>query len=194
MSWVIDIARNLPDFMTYVVPGYLFLSVYRYILFKDEKTSEHTTAILLNSIAVSFVLRTVFDSILSSDKVGITAYLLCLFVFSTVSAYLVALLIRWPKTENAMRSLGINRTIHNNIWDDILQPDVCIRVWLKDCANSYYGQIKYIDNHAREPLLVLVNYQYLDEDEEMIVDNSNNPKRTVLLNLSQFECVEIVEK
>ena len=61
-------------------------------------------------------------------------------------------------------------------------------------TKAIYGQVKFIENYGREPLVVLEYYQFLGDDAELLFDNTDNPKRTVLLNLSQFERVEIVEE
>ena len=197
MSWVLDLVENLPEFMTYVIPGFLFLAVYRYILFQDEHAADQTSHTLLNSVAISFVLKTVYDGIVSllfetiSERSG-SWYLTGILAFSIFAGYFLARAVSLPRTKQWLDRIGVSRTIHSNIWDDILEAGIWLRIWLKGSDKSYYGQVKFIENYGREPLVVLEYYQFLGNNAEVLFDNTDDAKRTVLLNLSQFERVEIV--
>ena len=164
MSWVLELASNIPAFLTYVVPGYLFLAVYRYMLFKDEDSADKTSSLLLNSIIISFVLKTLYD---------------------LIAAWLQ------PKHET-LYLIGITRTVNSNIWDDIIEQGQWLRIWLPDSGRSYYGQLAAMENYSREPIVLLRNYQFLDDDGTVLIDNVADSDRTVLLNLSHFERVEFV--
>ena len=198
MSWVFDIINNMPEFLSYVVPGYIFLTLYQYILFKDEKASEQTAAILLNSLVVSFIIKTAYDGlynmVIGSESINTTGYFLGITGLSVILAYCASQIVKSKTFTVVKRLLGVNRTVNDNLWDDIYQPGIWIRVWLPDSSNSYYGQIKLLETYSREPLVLLEYYQYLDKYAKPIVDNTDDPKRTVLLNLSQFERIEIVEE
>lgn len=88
--------------------------------------------------------------------------------------------------------IGSSRTANENIWDDVMEPGIWMRVWLKDSKKSYLGQIKYIEDYEREPIIVLEYYQFLGEDSEVLIDNSEDCNRTVMLNLSEFERIELI--
>jgi len=197
-NWIFTLIEHLTEFLLYVVPGYLFLSVYRYILYKDENTVSQTANILLNSIIASFVLSPLYNGLLSlfHSNWGTTdyPYLIYVFVFCVLTGYLSAGAITSQKASRLFEAVKINRTVHQNIWNDVLKPDMWIRIWLKESDKSYYGQVKYRENYGREPLIVLEHYQFLDEHATAIIDHTSDPKRTVLLNLTQFERIEMVER
>ena len=120
-------------------------------------------------------------------------YVFLLLIFAVVFGYISARVVpskfvRWVRSK-----LKISRTPNENIWDDIIKDDPWARVWRKDSACSYMGQIKYIENYAREPIIVLHRYQYLDEDGEPLIDHSDEPERSVMLNLSGFGRIELIE-
>ena len=140
--------KYLPEFMTYVVPGYLFLAVYRYILFKDEQAQEQTAHSLLNSVAISFVLKTVYDWLIfvcsgASAHTTETGYLLGILAMGVCSAYCLARAVTSPRMIEMFKRIGVSRTIHSNIWDDILGAGIWLRVWLRDSDKSYLrtGQV-----------------------------------------------------
>ncbi len=197
-SWIFTLIEHLTEFLLYVVPGYLFLSVYRYILYKDENTVSQTANILLNSVIASFVLFPLYNGLLffahltweTSDYL----YLIYVFCFSVLAGYVSVKIVTSHKISEAFTLFRISRTIHQNIWDDVLKPDMWVRIWLKDSDKSYYGQVKYRENYGREPLIVLEYYQFLDGNATAIVDHTSDPKRTVMLNLAQFERIEMAER
>ncbi len=50
IGWIIDLVHSIPDILLYIVEGYIFVSVYNFILFKDD--SEHCgfVAIIVNEL------------------------------------------------------------------------------------------------------------------------------------------------
>lgn len=194
-----ELVRNIPEFLLYVVPGYLFLLIYQFMLFKDEDIASKTSHHLLNSLIASFVIKSIFDFIINAVSslnrfVFQSYYLVLILIFSVCLGYLAARFSPSKAAWKLCNLLGIKRTVNENIWNDTIQDDMWVRVWLRSENISYYGQIKYRENFNREPLIVLEYYQILDEYSKPIVDNTNDKKRSVLLNLSQFERIEIVER
>lgn len=190
ISWMLDVIQNLPDVLTYIVPGYIFVFIYRYILYKDDDSAEHISYVVWNSIVISFILRVIFDAVVPFAS---TSYrCLLLIIFASAGGYFGAKMIPSKFARTVRCFLGITRTSHKNIWDDILEPGLWLRVWLKDSGKSYLGQVRYIEDYAREPIMVLERYQFLDDDAKPLFDHSADAKRAVVINLSAFERIEIV--
>ena len=193
MSWVLELASNIPAFLTYVVPGYLFLAVYRYMLFKDEDSADKTSSLLLNSVIISFVLKTLYDLIAAwLQPKHETLYLIGVILLSILAGFGSAKLVVGKCAAGFFKKLGITRTVNSNIWDDIIEQGQWLRIWLPDSGRSYYGQLAAMENYSREPIVLLRNYQFLDDDGTVLIDNVADSDRTVLLNLSHFERVEFV--
>lgn len=151
---------------------------------------------LLNSLIVSFILKTIYDGILHLanaqwEKTG-SAYLIVLFLSSIFYGYLCARFMQSEYGQNFRDELKIKRTTNENIWQDIIKPDIWIKVWLRDSEQSYYGQIKYAENFRREPIIVLEYWQLLDSDGTVLEDAASDKKYCIVLNLSKFERVEVV--
>lgn len=173
--------------------------VYRYITYQDKNSATQTSYILLNSVVISFVLKTVYDATIKCvltppPKEGELPYLIPLLVFCILCGFILSKVIPSACVKKIRKILGISRTPHGNIWDDIMEPGLWIRVWLNDSNKSYLGQIKYVENYEREPIVVLEYYQFIGEDNEILVDNSQKPERTVMLNTQGFERIELVGK
>ena len=161
--------------MIYVVPGYLYLSVYRYVLYKDKDTPTQTAHILLNSIIASFVLKTSYDCVIyrtfgwTYENSGYK-YLFFILLVSLVLGFISARIITAGWLSTIFMEIGLYRTVSENVWDDVVKPDIWARIWLKDSDKSYYGQIRFMDNYEKEPIVVLENYQFLDGDSNVLVD------------------------
>lgn len=193
MSWVLELASNIPTFLTYAVPGYLFLAVYRYMLFKDEDSADKTSSLLLNSVIISFVLKTLYDAVVSAiPRKNESLYLVGIILLGIVTGFGSAKLVVSKYATWVFEKLGITRTVNSNIWDDIIEQGQWLRIWLPDSGRSYYGQLAAMENYSREPIVLLRNYQFLDDDGTVLIDNVADSDRTVLLNLSHFERVEFV--
>ena len=195
MNWVLEFVNNIPVILTYVVPGYLFLAIYRYMLFKDENASDRTASLLLNSIITSLVLKALYDvaaSMLHQSQASGT-YLAGIILWGVLAGFVSAKFVETSVMDWLLGFLNINRTVHSNIWDDALAEGQWIRIWLPNSERSYYGMVAAAENYNREPIILLRNYQFLDDDGTTLIDNVADTRRTVLLNLSGFERVEIVE-
>jgi hypothetical protein len=107
MSWVLELASNIPAFLTYVVPGYLFLAVYRYMLFKDEDSADKTSSLLLNSVIISFVLKTLYDLIAAwLQPKHETLYLIGIILLSILAGFGSAKLVVGKCAAGFFKKLG----------------------------------------------------------------------------------------
>lgn len=86
--------------------------------------------------------------------------------------------------------MHIGRTINENIWDDVIKPYTWLRIFMKD-GSSYLGQYRYGEPFKSEPIIVLANWQKLDEDVDIVIDNSQKPNELIMLNTKDFEKIEI---
>ena len=62
---------------------------------------------------------------------------------------------------------------------------------MKD-GSSYLGQYRYGEPFKSEPIIVLATYQKLDKDNDVVIDNSQDTSRTIMINTKEFEKIEII--
>lgn len=86
--------------------------------------------------------------------------------------------------------IHINRTLNENICDDVIRPNTWIRVFMKD-GTSYLGQYKYGETFKSEPIIVLYTYQKLNSNSEVIIDYSHNSNELIMINTKDFDRIEI---
>lgn len=168
------------------------------MLFKDKDAPNQTSYTLLNSLIASFILKTLYDGFINLLHIDCNtsspAYFIIMFALCLICGYIGARYMQSEYGQNFRDEFKIKRTVNENIWRDVIKPDIWMKVWLPGTETSYYGQVKYTENYPDESLVVLEYYQILDKDDNVLVDNTSNPKYTVVLNLAKSDRVEIVER
>lgn len=59
-------------------------------------------------------------------------------------------------------------------------------------GSSYLGQYRYGEPFKSEPIIVLATYQKLDKDNNVVIDNSKDINRTIMINTKDFEKIEFI--
>lgn len=187
IDWIIYLIDNIPEIISYIVYGYVFLVAYYWISVKDNKDFNN---MLIKSIAMSYFLKTIYNLIVSKYNIVFgNEYhkVISYFAISTILGFTIGKIIshRWFNL-----LLHIGRTTNTNIGDDVIKPYTWLRVFMKD-GSSYLGQYRYGEPFKSEPIIVLATYQKLNKDVDVVIDNSQNPNELIMLNTKDFDKIEI---
>lgn len=188
VTYLID---NIPNIISYVVYGYVFLVAYYWISFKDNKDFNN---LLIKSIATSYLLTSIYN--LFIDKYNIVFSnehhkVISYFAISAILGFATGKLISHRWFNLLLHKLHIGRTTNENIWDDVIKPYTWICVHMRD-GSSYLGQYRYGEPFKSEPIIVLATYQKLDKDNNVVIDNSKDINRTIMINTKDFEKIEFI--
>lgn len=182
--------QNIPEIISYIVYGYIFLVSYYWISFKDNKDFNN---LLIKSVATSYLLTTIYDIVISkcnitfkSENYKVVVY----FVLSAILGFIIGKIISHRWFNKVLHKLHIGRTTNENIWDDVIKPYTWVRVFMKD-GSSYMGQYRYGEPFKSEPIIALATWQKFDEDTDIVIDNTQNSNEIILLNTKDFEKIEI---
>lgn len=187
---LIQLIDKIPELLIYMVQGYIFISIYNFMLFKKNELDH----VFFKSVVVSYILKIIFDSILSvvpCGQVNGAGYIPLLFLFSVASGYGCARLSKTEKVNRFLLLIGIRRTVSPTIWEDVIEPYTWVMYYCKSRELVYYGQFKYGDENGSEPIIALVRYKVMDLDGNTIEDNSSDDSEVVLLNTKDFERIEL---
>lgn len=193
MTWVTNLVNNIPQIVSYVAFGYIYLTAYYWISFKDNKDFNN---ILFKSLIANYILTTIYHGI--GRVFGVTIqYVSVRIVLYTVISVLLGLVIgRLVVARTFNKFLHIvkaGRTTNNNIWDDILDSThwTWLCIYLKD-GTSYFGQCRYSEPFKSEPIIMLTTYQKFNPDGDMIEDYSQDNNRAIVMNTKDFDRIEVV--
>lgn len=139
---------------------------------------------MLTTIYDLIVLK--YNIVFSNNYYKIITY----FIISGLLGFVIGKIISHRWFNFLLHKLHIGRTTNENIWDDVIKPYTWVRIFMKDGC-SYLGQYRYGEPFKSEPIIALTNWQKLDGEVDVVVDNSQNPNELIMLNTKDFEKIEI---
>lgn len=191
IDWITYLIDNIPTIISYVVYGYVFLVTYYWISFKDNNDFNN---LLIKSIATSYLLTSIYDLIIEKYRIIFTNEyykVISYFAISAILGFMVGKILSHRWFNLLLHKLHIGRTTNENIWDDVIKPYTWLCIHMKD-GSSYLGQYRYGEPFKSEPIIVLATYQKLDKDNDVVIDNSQDTSRTIMINTKEFEKIEII--
>lgn len=191
ISWVTELIDKIPDILSYIIYGYVYLTAYYWISFKDNKDFKK---LIIKSVAVSYILLTFYDAFAFKYNIVFTNHFrhtIYYFIISAILGLIIGKVISHRNFNLLLHRLNVGRTTNENIWDDVIKPYTWLRIYMKD-GSSYLGQYKYGEPFVREPIIMLVTYQKFDNENDIVIDYSQDPNRAILLNTKGFEKIEVV--
>lgn len=188
---IIKIIENIPMIVSYIVYGYVYLTAYYWISFKD-KTSFNN--FVIKCVASNYILTTIYDMKFSTN-VFLTEHIylktILYLLISLVLGLLCGGITSSKKFNDVLRFVRIQRTANDNIWTDVIQSNTFLKIYMND-NTSYTGLCHYVETYQREPIIVLSRYKYFDADGKIEYDCFNDKNYFVMINSKDFERIEII--
>lgn len=190
----------LPDIFLYFVPGAIFLSLFYFICSK-ENNKETENYFVFKSIMISFIiislLKVVAKIIRLFYKFQITSTekMIIAIITSALLAYFVSRYYNSKHFKSAVKKIGINKSLYNNIWNDVVdfERGMWLRVYLPSEGVVYNGKLRKYEEKAENYFLFLSNYQSWNYgDYNYIEDNENDDAYWVALNTKDIGRIEIL--
>ena len=183
-----DLVKLLPDIIIYLIGGYIFITIYRFVSYKEKINDVEN--LLLSSLTVGFIIK---NTLIKFNQNNDLVYV----AICGVVAYLLALLICWLNTSNkvynVLQHLRINRTNHSNIWYDFLPPmskPIALKLTDMDNKICYIGCCTDVEEGEHLPFIVLSRYKKQKITGEVLIDCSNDNESSVILNTEKFTSIE----
>ena len=174
------------------------MKIYSFLKFKDELAEDGKTEfVVLKSVAISYIFKLVWDFAYNgldlNNPICYCFYFATMLYSCVVLPYVFYIISSSKRLGKLFLKLKIRRTPNDNIWVDIIESGVCLRVFPKNEEKSYYGFCDFCELHSREPIVVLSRYRVLDKDGKVIYDATTDKTSRMVLNLKDFEKVEAVQ-
>lgn len=138
INWISEIINQLPQILSYIVPGYIFLTIYQWVRFKDGDTLKN---IVLKSIVISYVIRILIKISIRELHIEITdesIFVGICIVLSIISSAILSVIVSSRTYNKLLRRLNISRTTNKNIWDDVYQDGTALKIYQED--GSFYAR------------------------------------------------------
>lgn len=191
ISWVIELINNIPNIISNIVYGYIFLSAYYWISFVKQNNYKNfiMKCVVINYILKNFYKITFFQFISNKyENRPIVVILLC--VITLIIALILGKIVHTTWFNDTLEKIHLYRTTNENIWDDVIKTGMFLQIYMKD-GTSYLGLYRKSESFEREPFVLLSRYQKLDKDDKVIEDYFDDTNKFILLNTKDFERIEI---
>lgn len=185
---IIELINNLSLILSYFIPGYVFISGYRWSSFSNKK---YDTPLLVKSIELSYIFLLLYKVIFNIEI--LTDFnVICLCGISAIIGLILGFFTRTETCNKLFDIFNIDRSLYDNIWVETIKAGDYIRVFMKDGC-SYLGLCERLENDNREPIIVLYNYQKLSPSSDIIIDMSGKKNELIMLNTKDFEKIEVIK-
>lgn len=187
---VTEFINAIPLVLSNVIFGYIFISVFRLVI--RHKLGSTPKALTISSIAMSFVLKLVFDAGngLISNWFGINLqpntflYYIIFIAFTVLLAYGIGRMVDASWFDNVLQWLRIDHTIRPTIWDDLIKDGTAVDIELKDNSGIvYHGEVKLVEEDVSEPTIALCYYKVIDrKTNECLEDYTSDENKVFVVN------------
>ncbi len=189
-----SIINFLPQFILYIVLGFVFLRVFNYCC--AIKNSEGYENIIWGSIIVGFVLSNFF-SLFPTTHYQIVD-ILGMVISTAFLAFLFSKIYASKTIDRCLRYFGVYRTKHNYIWQDIIDDNgaTYISAYNPETHEMYCGYLKFCEDYEKHPQIILQYYKYyvncfVTNDEkidggQLAYDCSDDPSYVIMIDTEKF--------
>jgi len=183
---LIKLIEKLPEIFIYVVPGIIFLETHNYMCNKKTKIDN---IFIMFSVFISFIIISIVKPFVIE---GIWKLALIVIIISFISSILLALFYRNKLFTCALSFIGINKTIHNSMWDEIMDEyDVFIKLHISTDKVVYHGLYKGHEDKDENLYVLITDYDVKSYDGKDIHDYSEDRQRWAIINTKDISRVEI---
>lgn len=187
--------ESLPEVLSYLVQGFIFVSIYEFVNYKDENSNIQN--LFFKSIIASFILRFIYDPILGNRIDGVW-YNLVFTIFTLIVTIIIIRLTRFKWFKKLVQNLfKSNRNSKKYIWEDILDPDKNFEVYLtvydEERKHFLTGMIHISEDFSKNPMVILKRYTIFNNDDnktEVCNHNKSYTKRLVL-DMSKYRYFQL---
>lgn len=198
MSEIIDLndtikilIENLPKIFIYFVPGAIFLSITAFICSKRNSDYKYY---IFKSIVISYMIIKFIELIQAiSYKISpfLTEQILAI-IIAILSAYFLSILYTSSKFEKILSFFKINKTVHDNIWNDIIdyEKGTYILAYVPSEKIVYQGLFQRHEERDGDVYITISNYATKDYNNKVINNYKNLDNEVVMINtknISRFE-------
>lgn len=187
-----ELINIIPDLIKLFLPGFIFISIYSWLINKKFEIS----IIILWSLFISFINNSIANFITESlinisntNLINIISILIGVF-----SAIIMTLLRKSKVFDNILNNLN-HKSINSDIFDDIIdyEKKTILYIYLKKSNYCYMGTFCIREEKGLESWIVLVDYYQLDKNKEVIFDSNKVPNNySIAINERDIERIECV--
>ncbi|MCC8025646.1 MAG: hypothetical protein LIP16_10150 [Clostridium sp.] len=172
---ILKIIKSVPEYITFIYPGYLTIYVYYFL---RGKTLRDNNAIILKSIAISYIYITAIEIFGMNSEIARNVLLILMALLFSFCAYK---LIKSSAVNRAFKQLGIITTFYDNEIETLSDFDkgAWLCIYLNDDNVVYEGTLGYKELEAEQR-----QYISLDGYRKYFIGDDGTPKEPYIADYS----------
>lgn len=185
--------KLLPNLFNYIVPGFIFLVVFNFVISREEKIEKSS---LYLSITISYVLISVlkFINVFTKLSVPPAVVTITLIFISILGGCCFGIILSGNTFKRLSKAMGIGKTIHKNIFNDITDKKLgnMIKIFLPSESIIYIGNLLDYEEKDGDFYLVISRYEILDYNEQRKENNIDDKTKRAVINTKQISRMELI--
>lgn len=194
---ILKIIRAIPEYITYIYPGYLTIYVYYFL---RGKTLKDTNSIVIKSLAISYVCISILDIVVK--KAGISSMIfenVILIFLAVLGAYIAFRVVKASRIHKFLEWMNVETTFYDNEMETLAEfnKGAWLIVYLKDDNVIYEGSLGYkeMETDKRQYITLQAYKKYFldDRGKEMapgIVDYTEDYKEVTMIFYDSIKRIE----
>lgn len=179
----------MPLLLEYFIPGFIFMITFNFLVSKNQ-----TSHFIILCIAFSYILKSIYSMVHKIIFVNICFDDYERAIILSLSAFLIAVLFTFvyeSKPFNKFLKIINHKTIHNDIWKDIINYDKGVTLRIK-CDNfTCIGVLDCHEENGLESWFILEDYILEDNDKILQSSELENIHAKIAINLRDAKCIEL---
>lgn len=183
-----QIVNSIPLILEYFIPGFIFISFSQYLLSKS--LSQHYVIL---SIVLSYLLKSIFSVAHNYFLVNRVFLLNERIIILSCAALIFSVLfvkLYESKKVNYFFMMLNNKSLHDNIWDDVIdyKNGTTVRAICSDA--EYVGYLEYHEEKGNDSWMVLRDYIIYEDEEYRDAADFEYPSR-IAIKMSDIKRLEL---
>lgn len=199
MDDILAIISSLPTIMSYIIYGFIFVSIFNFITIK--RTNNENNHFVVSCISISFILRCIYEYLfglfdkygLATVQIGSAGFYVVTVIITIAVAYILGIVVSSKYVNDVLLRIGVKRTVNSNMWQDIVGDNMWMFLKFKEEDYGYLGICKYVEEESGKPRILLQRYQLIEVSTgDVKVDYSNEVNRCILIDTNDIDTIELI--
>ena len=190
---IMDIIANITGFITYFVPGYIFISCFNYTACLQRETEQEY--LIMKSISISYIIYVLTSYVGTVFSINIFVIQMATFIVAILLGLVFGRIHRVPWA-NEVSLLLFKREMANNLFVELWEKAndnnavICATLTMKDNLGIYEGQIYKVSSYNNNPEILLAYYICYDCNMNIISDYSSIDNANLVVRFSDIQRFE----
>ena len=180
--------QNLPTLLIYFVPGYLSLSIFRFLCNKKYEKS----VVVIMSCVISYSILSLITLFYENDNILIMSAISI--ILNVFMATFFSLFYK-SKVFNSFLLDKFNKTVSDDIWHDVFdfKNGSNLKVYFKDKDYYVIGAYRLSEDKGNDSWFAISGYGKYNKETNDVIDDSviNDDSVIMTFKLSDVEHIEI---